>query len=199
MSAKPLSRELSTALCPLLFVLQGCRKLSRVPRASCFRIRHRFTRRPFRAQLPPPSCHSLGYLRSLDPSLFVDDPPCRPCLRRIRMKALATTVGTWQGSIIMATAPFPLDFHLLSSPPRLHANTPDGQTPLFPLSRVWFMAARVRATTYAEITVWDFIRTNIISSRESLGKHRWFRLRLDRIFFTKLKSIKTFSPHHCKC
>lgn len=79
MSAKPLSRELSTALRrPSLFVLQGCRKLSRVPRASCFRIRHRFTRRPFRAQLPPPSCHSLGYLRSLDPSLFVDDPSSSP-------------------------------------------------------------------------------------------------------------------------
>lgn len=127
-------------------------------------------RRPFRAQLPPPSCHSLGYLRSLNPSLFVRVPR--------RMKALAATVGTWQGSIIMATAPFPLDFHLLSSPPRLHANTPDGETPLSPFlsSELWFMAARVRATDYVEITVWDFIWTSIINSRETSDKHCWFRL-----------------------
>lgn len=137
--------------------------------------------------LPRPTSSTFLPLSQIPPesgsfSFRVDDPPRRPRLRRIRMKALATTVETWQGSIIMATAPFPLDFHLLSSPPRLHANTPDGQTPLFPLSRVWFMAARVTRNHLRRNNSMRFLSEGISSTHEKVWVNiADFRLRLDKI------------------
>lgn len=140
-SAKPLSREFSTALRPLLVVRQGCRKLSRVPRASYFRIRHRFTPIPrVTAQLPPSTFLplSLGYLRSLDPSPLVDDPPRRP-RSRPRPRRRNESFGSDRRNLAGIDnhgdgAVFPSDFHLLSSPPLVCTQTPPTCCPLLPFS-----------------------------------------------------------------
>lgn len=115
-----MSREFSTALRPLLVARQGCRKLSRVPRASCFRIRHRFIPIPPRAQLPPSTFLPLS-------------PESGSLSSRRRPPASSSSSSTerklWQRPSELGIdnhgdgAVFPSDFHLLSSPPLVCTQT----------------------------------------------------------------------------
>lgn len=115
------SREFSTALRSLLLVRQGCRKLSRAP--SRFLLPHTSYDSPsflattsfFRLSDSLSPSFSLSFSFSqITPSEFGSlfsrrwSPAIALVLVLILVagtKALAATVGTWQGSIIMATAP----------------------------------------------------------------------------------------------
>lgn len=140
----PCRGSFQTALRPLLVVRQGCRKLSRVPRASYFRIRHRFNppsspRYPTSSSL---SCHSLSQIPPESGSL----PSCRrpsaspsssSSFSRCRNESFGSDRRNLAGIDNHGDgAVFPSDFHLLSSPPLVCTQTPPTYRPLLPFSLV---------------------------------------------------------------